>query len=118
MTDVEKLLIEVQKLGYRTRTTGESVIIEIGQSKLFLTVKQLNKLLPRLLRIGKRTPKQQVSKKLTRVSLKLSKRAKAKARKQVVTSAAVRAGSLESRGSAARWMERRQGGLPGLGKRR
>lgn len=106
-----------RKLGYRVRSLGNLIEIEFDRhSRVRLTVDQLVQITPRL--ADKSTRYRKLRRHPKRGGLQKSKRQRFQERKEIVTSAALRAGSIEAQGRTPIRVRKRQGGLPGLGKNR
>ena len=117
MISLDKLIIQLQRMGYRTQTLGDEIVLEFDtHSKLHGSKEQIQRMLPNLVkhssqdRRGKGQPR----------NLKWSKKKKRKKRKGkiIVTSAAMPTVSAETRGLGRLRRSKSSGGLPSLGKRR
>lgn len=120
MISLDELVLRLQRMGYRTQTFGDEIVLEFDKrSKLRGTREQFEKMLPGLAKHG-------VENRRRKTQLKAIKRArktgKAKKRKGniIVASAHVPTISAETRLGRFRGLRGKQtgAGLPSLGKRK
>jgi hypothetical protein len=115
-TELEQLLIQLQRMGYRTQTAGNRVMLEEpeGHARIFISTNQLETLVPLLSKA-----RQERRKVLHKRRLKTGKKTRAKGQRQGKVRLRSQAKAISSvyrqreQGSGAPPC---QGGLPGLGK--
>ena len=132
MDRLAKLIIRLQRLGYRTQTFGDKMVLELDvHSRMRGSSEQIERILPALEKGANNVPGTAANRFQKKGSTRASsgrgrftglKNAKTKGKKKkiILTSARVPTLSIETqRGRATNWRKSRSsGGLPGLGKHR
>lgn len=131
MDRLAELIIRLQRLGYRTQTFGDKIVLELdARSRLRGSIEQIEKVLPALekgtnsvtgtaaIRSQRKGPGRASSGRGGPTKLKSAK-LKRKKKKITLTSARIPTVSIETRRGGTVWRKSRsQGGLPSLGKHR
>ncbi len=119
MDKLDELIIHLQRIGYRTQTLRDEIVLEFdAHSKLRGSREQIEKILPALIKGGRsRLAAAKIRSKKSKTSHS-KKRRKRRTGKEIVTSAQVPTLSVETQESTTWRKSKSQGGLPGLGKRR